>query len=381
MQSVWYDEYSDRLIEASEFIDAVRIRMKNDESLKKFFEDYEKETLAQFIFESNSIEMEGLPEGQTKKLVLESLEGYQIPALFESVADLSLDAALKQKRPDDESVDNIQGVYKYKARTKDVTTVLNHFTAVLRMQIVVQDAIIYTLQEFSKIESHPDIVGSQTPRMWMYTSVLFRLNQLNKYIGVKRGLIEEAQIRKLHADLAASLANNNNGGPGEYRPLPAMIDMKTIFLEPALIQQTMTRVFQEHLERVNWFPGNSFLEAVRLSSDLVKIHPFGDFNGRLSRIILNGILRMDGMPFFLVLRSGSKGKKKYFTAMKRAFGGNNRAYLSLVCGTYIEQMVALNKRLAVAGIQEITKIEYTDAIKDSLRNLMNKYLASEWTYK
>src|SRR6476620_11452341 len=80
----WYKRFRGEFSKASRYIYAVeRISIKR-ETLKNF----DKETLARFIFESNNIEREGLPLGETRELVILGLDEY--PELVQADAEKRL---------------------------------------------------------------------------------------------------------------------------------------------------------------------------------------------------------------------------------------------------------------------------------------------------
>ncbi|MBN2839055.1 MAG: hypothetical protein JXM74_09915, partial [Fusobacteriaceae bacterium] len=63
----WWNNYDDEFIEMVAYYESI---LKRNEELKEFFSDYKKETMYRLVFESNTIENEGLKINETKKLSL-----------------------------------------------------------------------------------------------------------------------------------------------------------------------------------------------------------------------------------------------------------------------------------------------------------------------
>jgi Fic family protein len=138
----------------------------------------------------------------------------------------------------------------------------------------------------------------------------------------------------------------------------------------------MKKLINDHSYRLsdnNLF--NPILEACLVSALIVKIHPFGDFNGRTSRIVLNVVLNAMSLPFYISLRSNSSHKKKYIMSVSHFFsGGRLRTYLSLVCKAFFGNIEKINKRLILAGIEPFRPVAISDEEKQILLDKLNKYL-------
>ena len=106
------------------------------------------------------------------------------------------------------------------------------------------------------------------------------------------------------------------------------------------------------------FPGRetwrSFLHISAMwSHGLAQIHPFPDFNGRLSRIMMNTALHYApvGPPFFLSLRSDKKGRHRYLRAMQAGDKGDLRPLETLIGMSLIERFEALHQQLRLANLE------------------------------
>ena len=98
---------------------------------------------------------------------------------------------------------------------------------------------------------------------------------------------------------------------------------------------------------------NPVLNAARISYDFVAIHPFPDFNGRLSRLIMNMVLRAYGLRFYAVLRGSAKEKHRYLTALRHANRGKISSYACLIARAVNDGFDQLNTNLKKAGLRPI----------------------------
>ena len=63
----WWENYEEEFIEMVAYYEAI---LERKDDLKEFFDEYKKETMYRMVFESNTIENEGLAINETKKLSL-----------------------------------------------------------------------------------------------------------------------------------------------------------------------------------------------------------------------------------------------------------------------------------------------------------------------
>lgn len=119
---------------------------------------------------------------------------------------------------------------------------------------------------------------------------------------------------------------------------------------------------------------NFILEACKNSALFIKIHPFGDFNGRISRLLLNNFYIMNKLPFFIVLRSDSKDKKKYIESMRRYYESKKiDKFLSLICKTFKKHIDEINDSLDLAGFDIIEKSELSEEKINQLKKSLKFY--------
>jgi Fic family protein len=66
----------------------------------------------------------------------------------------------------------------------------------------------------------------------------------------------------------------------------------------------------------------------------VLIHPFGDGNGRMGRLVMNYVLQKFGYPA-LILKGDNENRQLYYRAIHQACMGNVRAFVRYIA----EQML------------------------------------------
>lgn len=315
----WWKNYQEEFILMLEYIEGIKER----KDLLAFFKDYRIETMIRMVFESNTIENEGLDLSGTKRLfseilqpTLKELENRKIDDEKEKILSHKLVEKLRNLT-NNLDITNYQEstVVLYKDKKKEFTTTLNHLTV-----MCVIDSVFRETRE-----------------------------DIKNYIDV----FNATNLKQYHEYLNRGLENNNNGLPGEYRIDGAYINMDTIFLQPSLIPMAIEKALNNLLTALN-NGKDRYLAIMEFVATFIKIHPFGDGNGRLSRIILNLAFLYDDVPFYLVLRSNSKDKKKYIEAM-REFHSKRKLikFISVVARTFINQVNEINSSLDLAGIKKI----------------------------
>lgn len=383
MGKIWWEQSENYFLEAMSYINPLKMRNSQDEIVSKFFEDYNKSTLTSFIFESNTIEREGLSEEDTKKIVFEGLNCYEsiintdsfensFEDSFEDVLDVK---AIKLKQLRSNVSHSVALIYKNKE--KEYFQVSNQMIAILEADMRAINFCIwvnYRFKELIEIRAAIELAENQKTPHEQLEKIHKKLLELE---AETRYLIDEDFIKKIHEYLAEDMDNNENGLPGEYRPNGAWVNFNTIFLEPSLIAPTMRKLIQDHQKRCNSERFNLILEACKVSADIVKIHPFGDFNGRTSRIILNTVLRSGRLPFYLVLRGNSRDKRKYITSMQQYFQKKRlKGYIALVCSSFLQQVNEINEKLKLAGIAPIEPEVYTEEKRKQLISELDYYTST-----
>ena len=138
---------------------------------------------------------------------------------------------------------------------------------------------------------------------------------------------------------------------GEYRIKPSTVgDFSISFTSPDLIPRAMksyisktNKLFYENLEDMS-LSENIYEIAAQISYNFVAIHPFPDFNGRMSRLILTMVLNVFGIPFPIILRGDKKGKKRYSKSLKMANKNNIIPFASLIAMRTAETFQELDNK-------------------------------------
>jgi fido (protein-threonine AMPylation protein) len=378
----WYSNHKEYLIDASALLESINVRIYENDQLYEFFNDLFKEYLTKFIFESNNIEKEGLGEGETAKLVFDMIEENKLNEalkyLQSQLFNVKYEIIPKQDfNPENLDLEDIDLAVGYRGKKKDINLVMNSFIALMTALEYISDYLKNLVNFLNDEENAKRTVRAVLDSDYYY-GCGSRYSKVIRFLKSKSDdgnyLFTEKKIKRLHKILSEGMDNNDNGAPGEYRPEPAHAgDFKTVFLEPSLINKSMKNLIQNHQERFKKVHYNPFTEACKLTGDLNIIHPFGDFNGRIARIILNMILRFELVPFYLILRSRKKDKSKYMTAMKHYYRGQPNTYLALVCKTFIEEVHSINSRLEMANFEPIKPIELSDKRLELINEALNEY--------
>ncbi len=415
----WWNNYKEDFFEAYAYYLAL---LEKKDDLEEFFREYKKETLYRLVFESNTIENEGLKANETRKLSLgidnelnsklreafEKLgdgEAIKLNELDSSTSLISLfnigtenlhKISSDEKKEEFVNVifgeiqkylfkemhklfkheelkfieDSISGkaIINYKESIKEFQITFNQIFA-LTVNNTFTELIEYIIKSIKPIIKNLDtsLISNIIKNQFEEDFLNFDFSQIESFINLLKSLSGKNirgvagsflssgdYLKTLHEIVGNKLDNNDNGKPGEYRVEAAFVDLDTTFLQASLIEQAMNNLAQKSFERSIDKRYNFFLEACQNSALFIKIHPFGDFNGRISRIMLNNFFIINKLPFYIVLRSGSKDKKKYIESMKRYYESRKiDKYLSLISKTFIKQINEINESLDIAGLDII----------------------------
>jgi fido (protein-threonine AMPylation protein) len=190
-----------------------------------------------------------------------------------------------------------------------------------------------------------------------FTSILKELKKFN--ITLKPVyLFSEAGIKALHKSMAHGLIDKSAGvAAGEYRIDNRIVgDLEVIFPAPELIPKCMEQFVSRANSLVDplWLNSENLFEvAAMVSHEFVRIHPFPDFNGRLSRLILTIILNTFGVPFPVTLRGDKKGRHRYLNSLRKANKGHLKPYITLIAMRVSQSFMEIDENLRLEGLPSI----------------------------
>jgi fido (protein-threonine AMPylation protein) len=334
----WYEKHSEYkaiLLKNIEAYKSLDITDKRFENAVKSFRNYQ---IIKVIYESNLIEKSGVKTiGETREIINEYL-----PKLPDNISELTkienctdlydlidFEKIVKyvNANPDNSATSNLMLSIQFGGKSRGAKEVIQHLGSL--------------------------IDAEQRAEMYRLKKALFGLTNDEKYKPFP--LFEEGFIKELHKNVAEDLLPSNCiTVAGEYRQIDVTVDDDNIkFPSYDLLNDCMASfvkesniLFEENKandEAILWM-------AAKISYNFVRIHPFPDFNGRLSRIILNMVLRGTSFPFYIDINGRSKSRHKYITALKKANNGNLRPYETLIIERANEIFKMFFDELRMSGI-------------------------------
>lgn len=156
-----------------------------------------------------------------------------------------------------------------------------------------------------------------------------------KDVASKDIAIDERLIKEIHAIILHSIDKEN---AGTYRNVSVMISgSEHMPPAPYLIEEQMNR-FIERFNQMEADKVHPILIASYLHSELVKIHPFVDGNGRTSRLLMNLYLLRTGYVI-INLKGDSDSKLKYYQSLEKSHVENDSSdFDMLVADSELESL-------------------------------------------
>lgn len=314
------------------------------------------------IFESNRIENAGASMSETKKLINEYFP--EIPndyASFYAIDPKMVHEILSGKRAKDFlskikelgiSLEKARPTVQFGKQSREFIEVAQHYLGYLNTENA-KLRFVYNYVanvEAREIKKKPSI---KRKKEWKE-----RFSKLD-FDAISQPLpFSEEWIKFLHATISNNLLPKDAGvKPGEYRIDDRAAGIDTVFVSPKLVPQAM-KVFVENsnkliidlLESKDYSKLHPITVAAKISHQIVRIHPFPDFNGRLSRLIASYVLSLFGVPFAVTLRGAPRDKQRYISALKRADVGNITHYESILAKSVIDCFLEIDSNLAASGV-------------------------------
>ena len=135
-----------------------------------------------------------------------------------------------------------------------------------------------------------------------------------------KGDVNEGLILKVHSIILKSIDNKNAGA---YRNIPLFIVGENVRFPPyKSVPELMRRLILWYKQNKNII--HPFELATIFSMRLVSIHPFVDGNGRVSRLLMNYILKKNGYPEINIY---VKHRNNYLKAVRMA---NDESYTLII---------------------------------------------------
>ena len=367
--SAWYKQSEEKLGLADGLMKALK-SIERDSQRGKIVEQFAPILQAKMIFESNLIEGAGEQLGQTQRIVQEYFP--TIPAqvnvyqeLIESKGGVdnlfSRDSLKLLKRIVKSNGANPKVVtpsIKFEGKSKSFKEVAQHNAAITYAQgLSTSYSTNKTLRYIRKIARDKEKDASTRQA---YASVIKSFLEDIKQSRIRREkLLTTSKLLTLHRIIASRLLPPDcKTKAGKYRVEDITVPGANITFTPwTLLGPTMKR-FLENADNVldNCKSFSDYqIAAARISHEFVKIHPFPDFNGRLSRIIMNMILWSANPKYELcvAIRGDGKNKRKYFMALDRANNGDFRALTTIVAEGFISNVDELDRHFSAAGLKTI----------------------------
>jgi Fic family protein len=194
-----------------------------------------------------------------------------------------------------------------------------------------------TRAEVERVLTHDEVVPGRTLSDHLgvvgYRDAVL---QTREYVALGTR-ISEHEIRKLHHQLLIA----NQQGSGEYRNYNMMIRGH----RPTSYEKISYKMLQL-VERVGSVEGEHSIEAIAFFHlRLEKIHPFGDGNGRVGRLVVNTMLAQAGYPQVIF---ALEQKQRYYQALE--------AYDGLRGNPQVEPMQTLLAELVIKQLDELLEL-------------------------
>lgn len=195
------------------------------------------------------------------------------------------------------------------------------------------------------------------------------LRKIVEYAKDDERLLSEGDIRDLNSIILvepfwkitvteSGIESRRQIIPGKYKDTPNHVRLATgeilRFAEPEEVPAKMTDLIDwltKHLKSTETHP---VWTAAMVHYKLVRIHPFGDGNGRVSRLVMNYVLTRCGYPPVIVK---SADKENYLNALNKADTGDEESFVIYICK---QLMWSLELSIKAAKGEDIEEPEDVD---------------------
>jgi Fic family protein len=315
------------------------------------------------VFESNLVEGAGLSRGETQRVVNDYFP--QIPDAYEAFREFRAatqhllfmsnrkEASVLLERVEKHGVDiaKIQLSYSPTGKPRAFMEVLQHQLALVNAQMY---ALTFNVSMLRYVFAQV-IVAKKSARQ--------RRKFIESYGGRTPENVREPKfingrmIRTIHKIMSQGLMPPDvQTPPGVYRTEDVMVGFDVSFPSWKLVPKSMAEFVKQSnrlMSKAFFDTFNPFVAAARISYDFVRVHPFPDFNGRVSRLLLMAVLMVNKVPFPVSIRADKRGRERYFYALKAANRGNIMPYATLIAKSVAEAFEEIDENLRRAGLRTI----------------------------
>lgn len=360
-QQAWYKRYEEVRDEALRYMEALR-HIKQDSLQKHEIHSFARYSDITLIFESNTIEKAGTKtKGETREII----EKYfpRIPNDFRHFQVLDDNSPLLFSKQDLHDIKSVIEYYwrkdlkpsiSFHNKSRPIDEVIKHYETILMMREIVLNFQIHGFVK--KLRKMEITLAEDDNRVAQIKEIIHSLTGGQNQISATIQFLNENDILTLHGILANDLLPENaDVEAGNYRIHDTeVVGVDVKFPAPELVPAAMTKFIENSNTRVEQVLSGQWNEfimvAAEVSYNFVRIHPFPDFNGRMSRLLLAMTLRAFGVPFNLALRgSVAKYRNRYFYALKRANHGDLKPYATLIAMRLVESFREIDENLRLAG--------------------------------
>lgn len=345
----WYRNPRQKLITAYELF--LGLRGLEGDPLRSQLRTFIAESTTRFIYESNTIEREGAGWHETQRLLI-GPAGQIVPMPREAFEPFKMEpCAWVPTHPTEGPAPRAPRlILKYDGLRRDASMVVQHFDAFMTA-LSWSHKYVYSTRRHNCWKCLKGLIPGRVPPeedQEKVTEYLFG-GRLPARAPRRFSIFTERRVLALHREMARGFIARQDGGAGAYRTIPIMTGPNSNYPAPELVPPSMAR-FVKRATACLRGRGDPIRKAATISGELVLIHPFADFNGRLSRAIMNAVLHCFGFPFPVAIRAARKSRQRYFNALRLGRGGQWDRLSALIAVEFTERVRELNRILNAAGL-------------------------------
>jgi fido (protein-threonine AMPylation protein) len=359
---LWYSSYSSLRQELNDLRDSF-VRRCGELSLDPdtVLEQVSRDIIARIVFESNWQEGIHLDRGRTKELaqiVFEDFDSLPTPHVdFTSVLNYHRQQvlALKRKHATREELAAYNLSVAHRALTWVLVELANREIATLGAAVKSFEAIWHAnknnmppetqkviergFQALEKISNDPRKIWAPLTGSSQIQGEVFSALMQSDF----EKLLHPLRISHVHFLHRLTMMGTYPANHcGVFRKSAVHVDNPDIYFPPAsAVPSLMDEFCREFPSVYGTAQYDRILAAAKASFRFVRIHPYLDGNGRLSRLLMNLVLRYEFPPVYI--KADKKGRHRYSQALRRADRGD---LLPLACLMTLSMIEVYKKIIA-----------------------------------